>query len=128
VKILLLDDDRDAMEWVVDALTEYGGHTVERVYTVGEAEAKFADGKWGYELFIIDVQIPGLDPDTTEKESEEAGITLLEKFHRSFPRERVMILTNNLYRVPREVCDANTKAFDKVEVRGLRILDAIKDW
>src|SRR5689334_20513406 len=100
MKIFMVDDDKEAVEWVIEALEEYGGHKVTKVSTATEAEAAFAAGKWDYELLIIDVQLkPRCDEKTTEEESFTAGLTLLKKFRARLPNDRVLILTNNIFRV-----------------------------
>jgi len=128
MKILMIDDDKDAVEPIIDALVEHGGHNVTKVSTIKEAEAEFASDSWRYDLFIIDVQIkPAPSEKTTEEESLVAGLILLRKFRARFEKEKVLILTNNLHRVPTALWSGNpnTRARDKVDVRGRRILDVV---
>ena len=129
MRILIADDDIEAMEGLITILREYGGHTVKQVSTVSEAETEFSGDSWDYDLFIVDVQIR---PSLEEKEGEslEAGLTLPRKFRARFDNEKVLILTNNLHRVPTYLFRShpNTKARDKVEVRGRRIVDLLRDW
>ena len=131
VKIFMVDDDKDAVEPIIETLEEYGDHRVTKVSTVREAEAEFSAGSWKYDLFIIDIQIkPGPDEKITEEESLVAGLSLVQKFRARFKDNRILILSNNLYRVPREFWpgDVNTRAYDKTEVFGGRILDILRNW
>src|SRR5690349_8174719 len=94
MRIFMVDDDKEAVEWVIEVLKEHGGHEVTKVSTISEAEAEFTKPVWTYDLLILDVQLrasPG--ESVTEEQSHRAGLVLLRKFRRRWENARVLILT-----------------------------------
>lgn len=131
MQILMVDDDRGAVEWVVDVLQEVGGHMVTKVETVREAENALEVDQWPYGLLILDVQIrPAGGELMTEEESLIAGLKLYRRFRERHKLARVLILTNNAHRVPTDIWskDPNTRLEDKVDVAGRKLLDVIRNW
>lgn len=132
MKILFVDDDKDAVEWVADVLVDYAGHSLKKIQTVSEARSALSVPKWEYDLFIIDVQIrPGPnEPFMSEEDSIFAGIELYREFRSRFPTAKALILTNNAYRLPTAIWagDRYVRVCDKVEVSGLKLLTAISKW
>lgn len=128
MKIFMVDDDTFAMDPYLDVLMTYGRHQVEKVESEAAAEDRFErakkQGKWPFDLLVLDVQIH--DPQSN-KDSDNAGLRLHMSFRQKFPSERVLILTNNMHWVPASLHEGPlTKARDKVDVSGRRILDAVK--
>jgi CheY-like chemotaxis protein len=123
MKILLVDDDLHAMEWLRTIL-EQDGHSLDQVFSVREAMAKFEEAfkhrSWAYDLMILDIQILEDRDAAGEMKREEmlkVGVTLHDAFRLRFPTEKVMILTNLMYRVPEELHESrDTITRDKADV------------
>lgn len=128
MEILIVDDDKGAVNWVVSVLQEVGGHRVTKIDTVREAEAAFEIEQWPFGLLILDVHIR--DESLTEDEYLTAGLRLHRKFRARFKTAKVLILTNNSLEVNARIwsLDPNTKLEDKVDVAGRRLLDIICNW
>ena len=134
MNILLIDDDRSAMEPFLDLLQQIGGHVVTKKDTYSEALSEFEQaakkGAWPYDLLILDIQIKAVHGELlTERETLTAGLMLYDRFRSMFTHHRVLILTNVLHRVPEHLHEGPfTKTLDKVEVAGRRLLSEIQHW
>ena len=129
MRILFVDDDRDAVEHFINDL-DRGGHTVKKVDTITQARQELNAGSWPYELLILDVQMrPSHDELRSEEASLKAGLTFYLDFREQLKDVPVVILTNNLHRVPTRFVkeDPMLRAWDKVAMAG-RLSIEIHRW
>jgi len=136
MKILFVDDDREAIEHFIEDLRS-DGHTVTRVFTILDARREVDKPDWDFnkpdselKLLILDVQMRSTRQENrSEEASLNAGLTFYYEFRKRYHDARVIILTNNLHRVPTSLTrdDPFLRAWDKVAVAG-RLASEIRRW